>query len=95
MSVFGGPGHRVDVLDVVSSWLDPTEAVVPEEELFAPDQTEQEVEERNSEAMVTSQENATAAAMVELGITELVLVGGTSVIGDQVPLVLGPLFAPD
>jgi PDZ domain-containing protein len=68
VSVFGGPGHSVDVVDVVSSWLDPTEAVVPEEELFPPDQTEQEVEEQNSEAMVTSQENATAAAMGELGI---------------------------
>jgi PDZ domain-containing protein len=69
VSVFGGPGRTVDVLDVVSSWLDPTEAVVPEEELFPPDQTEQEVEQQNSEAMVSSQENATAAAMGELGIT--------------------------
>jgi PDZ domain-containing protein len=78
VSVFGGPGRDVDVLDVVTSWFDPAEAVLPEEELFPPDQTEEQVEQQNAEEMVSSQENATAAAMGELGIavpTTLTVVG--------------------
>jgi PDZ domain-containing protein len=78
VSVFGGPGRGVDLLDVITSWLDPSAAVVPAEQLFPPDQSESDVERQNSEEMVSSQENATAAAMGELGVvvpTTLSVVG--------------------
>lgn len=80
VSVFGGPGRDVDLTDLVRGWLDPVTAVVPEEQVFAPDTTQNEVEEQNAEAMVSSQENATAAALGELDIavpTTLTVVGFT------------------
>lgn len=80
VSVFGGPGRDVDLTDLVRGWLDPVTAVVPEEQLFAPDTTQDELQEQNAEAMVSSQENATAAALGELDIgvpTTLTVVGFT------------------
>lgn len=68
VSVLGGPGRDVGVVDVVTSWLDPSEAVLPRDQVFPRDQTEQEVEQQNAEEMVSSQENATAAALRELDI---------------------------
>lgn len=68
VSVFGGPGGDVFALDVLLAWLRPEESVLPEDEVFPPDVTEQDIEQRNAEEMVSSQENATAAAMHELGI---------------------------
>lgn len=78
VSVFGGPGRDVSLVDVVLSWVDPDDAVLPEEQLFPPDQTQDEVENQNAEEMVSSQENATAAALGELDIpvpTTLTVVG--------------------
>lgn len=69
VSVFGGPGASVDVIDVVVGWLDRSQAVLPVDQVFQPDATEEELEEQNAEEMVSSQENATAAALHELGIT--------------------------
>ena len=69
VSVFGGPRRNVDLLDVVTGWFDPAHAVLPVEELYPEGQTSEEVERQNTEAMVSSQENATAAALGELGIT--------------------------
>ncbi|HZI97076.1 MAG TPA: S16 family serine protease [Actinomycetales bacterium] len=68
VALFGGPGRDVDLADLVQGWIDPTVAVVPEEQVFDPSTTPEEVEELNSAAMVSSQENATAAALNELEI---------------------------
>lgn len=68
VSVFGGPGHDVYLPRVLSGWLDDSVAVRPVEEVFPPDQTVEQIDERNSAEMVSSQENATAAALAELDI---------------------------
>lgn len=68
VSVFGGPGNDVHLTRVLRGWLDDSVAVRPVEEVFPPDQTEEQIDERNSVQMVTSQENATAAALAELDI---------------------------
>lgn len=68
VSVFGGPGNDVYLTRVLRGWLDDSVAVRPVEEVFPPDQTEEQIDERNSVQMVTSQENATAAALAELNI---------------------------
>jgi PDZ domain-containing protein len=66
--VTGGPGARSTVWDVLLGWVDPAIAVRPVDEVFPPQDTEQDVDERNAQAMVTSQEQATVAAMNEIGV---------------------------
>ena len=68
VALYGGPGLDVDLADLVQGWLDPDVAVLPEEQVFNPGTTAEEVEELNSQAMVSSQENATAASLNELEI---------------------------
>lgn len=64
----GGPGTRMDLLTVLSGWLSPTQAVLPEEALFPPDQSPEEISEHQSVEMNDSQMNATAAALNEMGV---------------------------
>jgi PDZ domain-containing protein len=78
VSLSGGPYGDVDLVNLVQGWLDPTIVVIPEEQLFDPEVSEEEVDEQTAEAMVSSQENATAAALDELEIpvpTTMTVVG--------------------
>jgi Lon-like protease len=78
VSIEGGPGSKVSLGDVLGGWLDDDDSVRPERELFPPEQTEEEVDRESTQEMVSSQENATAAALLELGIpvpTTLTIVG--------------------
>jgi PDZ domain-containing protein len=68
VSVVGGPDRPITLVQLVSGWLDRTAAVVPQEEVFAPGQTQEQSDEENKAEMVSSQESATAAAMATLGI---------------------------
>ncbi len=68
VSVVGGPGSHVELYQVVSGWLDPDVAVVPEQELFPEGQTAEETQQENEREMTSSQESATAAALSSLGI---------------------------
>jgi len=68
VSVFGGPGHRINLWQTVQGWSDDSVSVVPKDELFPPGQTEEESEEQTQQEMVSSQESAAAAAMDALGI---------------------------
>ncbi|WP_017613556.1 YlbL family protein [Nocardiopsis salina] len=63
----GGPDHRLNFFTVVTSWLSPRDAVLPEELLFPADRTPEEVTERQSVQMNDSQTEATAAALDQLG----------------------------
>ncbi|GGS64721.1 hypothetical protein GCM10010156_24540 [Planobispora rosea] len=75
----GGPGTRIDLFTALRGWVDPAIAVVPEETIFPPTTTAEQVEERNTQEMTNSQDDATAAALTELKIdyTALVVVAGT------------------
>ncbi|MBB6173242.1 PDZ domain-containing protein [Nocardiopsis mwathae] len=64
----GGPSTRMDLFTVLSAWLSPSQAVLPEEALFPPDRTVEEISEAQSVQMNDSQTNATAAALTQLGI---------------------------
>ncbi|WP_336208173.1 YlbL family protein [Nonomuraea sp. LPB2021202275-12-8] len=64
----GGPTAKIDLLTALRGWLDPTVAVVPEETIFAPDRSPEQVEEENTVEMTNSQDDATAAALGELKI---------------------------
>ncbi|HYN29795.1 MAG TPA: PDZ domain-containing protein [Dermatophilaceae bacterium] len=65
--VVGGPGVRVNAFDVVSGWASRQDSVVPEEQVFPPDVTEQEVQQENTAEMADSQEVAAALALRAAG----------------------------
>jgi PDZ domain-containing protein len=77
VKVRGGPGQRFDLVTAFRGWLDSTVAVVPQETVFPPGSTVEQVEERNAEEMELSQQSATTAALRQLGyeVTSRVAVG--------------------
>ena len=79
VSYQGGPGNEFNVFTALRGWLNHSEAVVPESELFAPGQSQQQVQQADQAQMTGSQQTATAAALHQLGIgyTTVVGVAGT------------------
>lgn len=69
VSATGGPGYPSTALAVLRGWIDPTRLVVPVENVFPADSTQKEIDQQNQAEMVSSQENATVAALEELGYT--------------------------
>ena len=67
VGVGGGPGYPVNLAQVVQGWFDDTRAVFPVEEVFPTDITREELDAESAADMVSSQENATYAALSELG----------------------------
>jgi Lon-like protease len=68
VSFIGGPQSNFNVFAALRSWLTPNDAVVPEEEIFTPGQTQKQVQQQDTEQMVNSQQTATAAALCQLNI---------------------------
>ncbi|GLU46744.1 YlbL family protein [Nocardiopsis ansamitocini] len=63
----GGPGARVDLFTALSAWLSPSQAVLPEEAIFPPDRSVEEISQNQTLQMDDSQNDAIAAALTELG----------------------------
>ncbi|MDJ0355552.1 PDZ domain-containing protein [Paenarthrobacter sp. PH39-S1] len=68
VSVSGGPNSNVNVVEAYRAWLDSSRSVIPEELLYPPGTSQQEISSQNAVAMTTSQEDATAAALTQLKI---------------------------
>ncbi len=68
VSYQGGPGDNFNIFSALAAWLNPHEAVVPEDELFAAGQTQQQTQQQDTQQMTGSQQTATAAALAELHI---------------------------
>src|SRR5688500_13414340 len=68
VSVLGGPRQRMDIVTALRGWLDDSVAIVPEEQVYPPGESADEVEQQSAAEMTESQENATTAALRELGI---------------------------
>jgi len=68
ISYEGGPGSNMNIFQALRAWLDSSEAVVPQSELFPPGQTAQQTQAQDTEQMASSQQQATAAALTELHI---------------------------
>jgi PDZ domain-containing protein len=70
VSYIGGPGYTppFNIFAAISAWLSPHNAVVPQEELFPPGQSQEQVSKQDTEEMANSQQSATAAALCQLGI---------------------------
>lgn len=69
VSTTGGPGYPSSVLGVLQGWLSPSRRVLPVESVFPQDATQEQLDQQNEAQMVSSQENATVAALEELGYT--------------------------
>ena len=67
VSTTGGPGYPSSVLGVLAGWVSPSQLVVPVESVFPQDATQEQLDQQNEAQMVSSQENATVAALEELG----------------------------
>ena len=79
VSFQGGPSDQFNVFTALQAWLTPHDAVVPEEELFGPGQSQQQVVRQDTQQMAGSQQAATAAALRQLRIpfTAVDTVAGT------------------
>ena len=66
VSVLGRPGQTPNWLEVLGAWFDPTSSAVPVEAIFPPGISDADRDAQNEAAMVDSQQDAIAAALVEL-----------------------------
>ncbi|MFM1825632.1 MAG: hypothetical protein RLZZ37_267 [Actinomycetota bacterium] len=68
VSETGGPFGRLVLINAISSWIDPTEAVVPASDLYPENEDPEIVKKRNEKAFSNSQSDAIAAALTYLKI---------------------------
>jgi PDZ domain-containing protein len=80
VSYQGGPGVNMNIFQALRAWLDPSEAVVPESELFPAGQSAQQTQAQDTEEMTGSQQLATAAALTALHIPYKTEVGVVSTV---------------
>lgn len=69
VSVGGGPVGDVFAMDVLYSWMADDRAALPVENVFQTGITQEQQQEQSQAQMISSQEQATAAALSELGYT--------------------------
>ena len=69
VSYTGGPGTDFNIFSALRAWLTPNDAVVPQSEIYSSGQTQQQVVQQDTEQMLGSQQDATAAALCYLGIS--------------------------
>jgi PDZ domain-containing protein len=77
VSYRGCQGDRFNIFNALVAWLNPHQAVVPENEICPAGQTQKETQQQDTQEMTSSQQTATAAALTELHIpytTEVVVV---------------------
>ncbi|MFC9919506.1 YlbL family protein [Agromyces binzhouensis] len=67
VSAIGRPGATPGWLDVAAAWIDPRRAALPVEVLYPPGISTEDRDAANEAQMVDSQQDAIAAALVELG----------------------------
>ncbi|WP_395242684.1 PDZ domain-containing protein [Agromyces sp. MMS24-K17] len=67
VSIYGSPGRTPNWFEVVAAWFDRTRSAVPVEAVYPPGVTQEQRDEQNTADMVDSQQEAIAAALIELG----------------------------
>jgi Lon-like protease len=67
VQVVGTPAQRPTWFELAMAWFDPSRAVLPIDRIFPPGQTAEQRSEESAALMVDSQQEATAAALTELG----------------------------
>src|SRR5258708_3848626 len=66
VSFMGGPGTGFNIFGALRAWLSPDDAVVPEQEIFTPGQTPQQVARQDTEQMANPQQRPRAAGLCRL-----------------------------
>ena len=61
------PGARVSLLQVMQAWISDEDAVYPYDSVYAPDESAQDADLESAVQMVSSQDEAVAVALEELG----------------------------
>ncbi|WP_245579784.1 YlbL family protein [Brevibacterium album] len=79
VAVAGGPGRSVYASNALQSLVKGAETVVPTEAFYPLETTREQVADRNTADMTSSQDEATAAALTELGISFDTVVGVSEV----------------
>jgi PDZ domain-containing protein len=69
VSTAGGPGYPVSLGEVIRGWASGSTSVVPVESIFPTQQTKAQIDQQGQAEMTTSQEDASVAALEELGYT--------------------------
>jgi PDZ domain-containing protein len=62
-----GVEDNISLWQAIRGWLSPSDAVVPREVIYPPDQTRQQVDQENQQAFQDSQNSAQTAALRQLG----------------------------
>ena len=68
VSVAGGPDYPVNLSRLLQAWFHPDQVAVPREQYHPQDVSQDQIRERASQEMVSSQTSASVAALEELGI---------------------------
>jgi PDZ domain-containing protein len=76
----GDPQNRVNWSEIATAWFDPSKTITPIDEIYAPQETVEQSNKEGSAEMADSQQQATAAALYQLGIkfTSVVTSDGTA-----------------
>lgn len=67
VQVVGNRERRPSWFELAAAWFDPSRAVLPIDQVFPPGQTTEQRNEESAAMMVDSQQEAKAAALIELG----------------------------
>jgi PDZ domain-containing protein len=68
VDVTGDPTQPPSWAQIASAWFDPSQSVIPMDELYPPNVSVQNTNKQSAAEMTQSQQDATAAALYELGI---------------------------
>ena len=74
LTTVGVPRSALSLVGAVRGWFDSEVTVVPREAVYPSGQTEEETQQQNREAFLTSEQSARMAALGELGYPEKVVV---------------------
>jgi Lon-like protease len=74
LTTVGVPRSALTLVGAVQGWFDSEVTVVPRESVYPSGQTEEETQQQNREAFLTSEQSARMAALAELGYPEKVVV---------------------
>jgi PDZ domain-containing protein len=68
VNIAGDPQNRPNWSEIATAWFDPSKTITPIDEIYAPQETVEQSNKEGTQEMTDSQQQATAAALYDLGI---------------------------